>query len=98
VPDKRFADCNPRAKVIPQENYGGLSRPWWPAPTDPLWTNMTEWFYKLQADHFGTSTYYPDDLMHEGEVVGDVKLANAGRAVQGALTRAVPNAIWMLQA
>ncbi|SDN17938.1 alpha-N-acetylglucosaminidase [Allokutzneria albata] len=98
VPDRVFAQRNPFAKVIPQEDYGGHPRPWWLAATDPLWPQVAEQFYRLQAKHFGTSTHYSNDLMHEGGVLGDVKIGDAGRAVQNALTKAVPNATWLLQA
>jgi alpha-N-acetylglucosaminidase len=98
VPDEVFAERNPGANVIPQGAYAGHPRPWWLAPTDPLWTRVAEQFYAAQAKHFGTSTHYSNDLMHEGGDLGDVTLADAGPAVQRALLGAVPDATWMLQA
>jgi alpha-N-acetylglucosaminidase len=98
VPDAVFAERNPGANVIPQGDYAGHPRPWWLAPTDPLWPRVAERFYAVQARYFGTSTHYSNDLIHEGGVLGDVKLADAGRTVQRALLEAVPDATWMLQA
>lgn len=98
VPDDAFAARHPDAHLIPQGNYAGHPRPLWLAATDPLWPRIAEQFYAVQARHFGTSTHYSNDLMHEGGELGGVDIGDAGKAVQGALLDAVPHATWMLQA
>ncbi|PRY43989.1 alpha-N-acetylglucosaminidase [Umezawaea tangerina] len=98
VPDQVFADANPGANVIPQGGYSGHPRPFWLAPTDPLYAKVAAKFYEVQSKRFGDTTHYSNDLMHEGGELGGVDLGEAGKAVQDALTRAHPDSTWVLQA
>lgn len=98
VPDQVFASRNPDAKVIPQGGYSGHPRPYWLAPTDPLYAKVAAKFYEVQSDRFGDTTHYSNDLMHEGGELGGVDLGEAGKAVQTALLKAHPDATWILQA
>ncbi|MFJ6674865.1 alpha-N-acetylglucosaminidase [Actinosynnema sp. NPDC091369] len=103
VPDGVFAERHPRAHVVAQADYAGHPRPRWLDCTDPLYPAVAERFYRAQAEHFGTTTHYSNDLFHE---VGDDELPSlldgadlgaAAVAVQGALARAVPDARWLVQ-
>ena len=98
VPDQLFADRNPGAKVIPQGGYSGQPRPYWLAPTDPLYPKVAAKFYEVQSKRFGDTTHYSNDLLHEGGELGGVDIGDAGKAVQDALTLAHPNSTWVLQA
>jgi alpha-N-acetylglucosaminidase len=98
VPDQVFADRNPGAQVIPQGGYSGHPRPYWLAPTDPLYAKVAAKFYEVQSKRFGDTTHYSNDLLHEGGELGGVDIGDAGKAVQDALTRAHPDSTWVLQA
>ncbi|MCP2169797.1 alpha-N-acetylglucosaminidase TIM-barrel domain-containing protein [Goodfellowiella coeruleoviolacea] len=97
VPNDIFASANPAAKVVPQGSYNGQPRPDWLASTDPLFHDVATAFYAAQANHFGVTTHYSNDLLHEGGTTGDVPLAQAAQAVQAAMTSAAPGAVWVLQ-
>ncbi|GHH49133.1 alpha-N-acetylglucosaminidase [Lentzea cavernae] len=98
VPDKAFADSNPDAHLVPQGGYSGHPRPLWLDPTDELYDRVAAKFYEVQTARFGETTHYSNDLLHEGGELGGVDLGDAGRAVQTALNKAHPDAIWVLQA
>ncbi|WP_199443392.1 alpha-N-acetylglucosaminidase [Umezawaea beigongshangensis] len=98
-----LAAQHPEAHVPAQRDYAGQPRPHWLDCTDPLYPVVAERFYRAQAQYFGTTTHYSNDLFHE---VGDdelpvlldgANLADAARAVQAELERAVPGAVWVLQ-
>ncbi|MEV4760492.1 alpha-N-acetylglucosaminidase TIM-barrel domain-containing protein [Micromonospora sp. NPDC049559] len=97
VPNDIFAAANPGATVVPQGTYSGQPRPDWLATTDPLYRSVAAAFYQSQAAHFGTTTHYSNDLLHEGGSLGGVALGAAGQAVQAALTSAAPGSVWILQ-
>lgn len=98
VPDETFAAANPRAHVVPQGEYAGQRRPDWLACTDPAYPDIAAKFYRCQTENFGSTTHFSNDLLHEGGTLGDVRLSDAGRAVQRAMTTANPDSVWVLQA
>ncbi len=94
VPNGIFATANPNAKVLPQGDYNGQPRPDWLVTTDPLYPRVAKAFYESQAAHFGVTTHYSNDLLHEGGTTGDVPLAQAAQAVQAAMPA---SSVWVLQ-
>ncbi|WP_163509518.1 alpha-N-acetylglucosaminidase [Fodinicola acaciae] len=103
VPDEAFADLHPGTHIPAQSDYAGHPRPYWLDTTEALFPEVAARFYAAQKTHFGTTTHYSNDLFFE---VGDdvlpsfldgADLGEAAKAVQDALNRAVPDAIWILQ-
>jgi hypothetical protein len=91
-----FAAKNPGAHLIPQGTWNGFTRSDWLDPTTPLFDRVADAFYRAQSELFGDSTMYKMDLLHEGGRPGDVGIGDASRAVQNALDRAHPGAIWAI--
>jgi len=92
---KRF----PKAKVHPQGKWAGgkLKRPDMLDPTDPLFLKLATAFYKAQEKLYGKTTCFAADPFHEGGSTKGIDLAKAGQIIYGAMTRANPDAIWVLQ-
>lgn len=91
-----FAEKNPGAHVVPQGGWVGFDRPGWLDPTGATFDAVAEAFYRNSAQRFGVSSMYKMDLLHEGGRAGDVDVAEASRAVESALQRARPGAIWAI--
>jgi alpha-N-acetylglucosaminidase len=104
VPDQVFSDRHPSAHIVQQADYAGHPRPYWLDPTEALFDQIADRFYAVQTAHFGTTTHYSNDLLHEvsiddeADFLDGVDLAEAATAVSDALHRAVPDAVWILQA
>lgn len=103
VPDQMFADAHPDTHIPAQADYAGHPRPWWLDCTEALYPDVAQRFYQAQAEHFGTTTHYSNDLFHEvgdGELpslLDGANLGDAAIAVQNELENAVPGARWLLQ-
>jgi uncharacterized repeat protein (TIGR01451 family) len=91
-----FVAKNPGARVVPQGTWGAFTRPDWLDPRNPLFAQVAADFYRHQSERYGDSTMYKMDLLHEGGLPGDVPVGDAARAVQAALEKAHPGAIWTL--
>ncbi|WP_328468761.1 alpha-N-acetylglucosaminidase TIM-barrel domain-containing protein [Streptomyces sp. NBC_00448] len=91
-----FAQKNAGAHTIAQGTWNGLKRPDWLDPTGADFTAVAAEFYQAQTRLFGPSTMYKMDLLHEGGQAGDVDIPDASRAVQDALEKAHPDAIWAI--
>ncbi|WP_225849044.1 alpha-N-acetylglucosaminidase TIM-barrel domain-containing protein [Streptomyces sp. HPF1205] len=89
-----FAARNPGAHVVAQGTWNGFARSDWLDPTSALFDQVADTFYRRQSALFGDSAMYKMDLLHEGGRPGDVDIGDASRAVQNALERAHPGAIW----
>jgi alpha-N-acetylglucosaminidase len=88
----------PQARVIPQGEWNGFTRPAWLDPRDPMFTRLATSFYRHQRELFGDSSIYDMEVFQEGGDAGDVPVPEAARAVQNALLAAHPGARWMLLA
>ncbi|MFJ4411010.1 alpha-N-acetylglucosaminidase TIM-barrel domain-containing protein [Streptomyces sp. NPDC088910] len=91
-----FAAKNAEAHVIAQGTWNGFPRSDWLDPTTALFGQVADAFYGEQSKLFGDSSMYKMDLLHEGGQAGDVNVGDASRAVQNALDRAHPGAIWAI--
>lgn len=91
-----FVERNPRGRVVPQGEWVGFDRPDWLDPTSPPFADVAAAFYRHQTELFGRANFYKIDLLHEGGRKGDVHVPAAARAVQRALDRARPGAIWVI--
>ncbi|MFF9864229.1 alpha-N-acetylglucosaminidase [Streptomyces sp. NPDC013953] len=95
VPDG-FAARNPGARTVPQGVWAGLRRPDWLDPRTAAFTAFADAFYRHQAELFGEVRHFKMDLLHEGGSPGDVPVPDAARAVEAALHRARPGALWIV--
>ncbi|MFD7708478.1 alpha-N-acetylglucosaminidase [Streptomyces sp. NPDC059786] len=91
-----FADRDPGARTIPQGTWMGLARPDWLDPRTDHFARVAAAFYRVQEEMFGPSTLFKMDLLHEGGSPGDVPVGDAARAVEEALLRAHPDALWVI--
>ncbi|MBS0419628.1 MAG: alpha-N-acetylglucosaminidase [Proteobacteria bacterium] len=88
----------PRAHIVPQGEWAGFERPDWLDPRDPLFTKMAARFYAHQRELFGRSAVYDMEVFQEGGDAGAVPVATAAKALQTALDKANPGALWMMMA
>jgi alpha-N-acetylglucosaminidase len=93
-----FQDKFPRARVIPQGEWAGFTRPGWLDPRDPMFAKIAAAFYRYQHELFGDSSLYDMEVFQEGGSSGDVPVPEAARDVQYALSTAHPGASWMMLA
>ncbi|HEY4460008.1 MAG TPA: alpha-N-acetylglucosaminidase [Pseudonocardiaceae bacterium] len=94
-----FATRNPGVDVVAQGTWGWFTRPSLLNPTEPLYAKMAADYYGYQKQLFGTAGIgYAGDFLQEGGQVGDIDLTAAATAVQSAMQKANPGALWMLQA
>lgn len=90
-----FAERHRGAHVIQQGSWNGFRRPGWLDPRDPLFAAVAASFYQHQQEIFGNSAIYDMELFQEGGTPGDVPVGAAANAIQQALLRAHPDALWM---
>lgn len=95
VPDG-FAEKNPGAHVIAQGEWLGLKRPDWLDPTNDLFAQVAQEFYRAQQRLLGPSTMFKMDPLHEGGRRGDVNLSGAAAAIEAQLRKAHPGATWAI--
>ncbi|WP_425256418.1 alpha-N-acetylglucosaminidase TIM-barrel domain-containing protein [Pseudarthrobacter sp. J47] len=91
-----FAERNPGAVTVPQGDWVGFQRPDWLDPTRAPFPAVAEAFYESSKTRFGDSGMYKMDLLHEGGRAGSVNVADASRAVEAALQKAQPGALWAI--
>lgn len=72
-------------------------RPAFLLPTDEKFADMAERYYRHLHALMGTSPYYSMDPFHEGGNTEGVDLPSAYRAIQTAMEKARPGAIWVIQ-
>ena len=75
----------------------GYSRPSFLLPTDSAFSRVAEIYYDEQSRMYGTAKYYSMDPFHEGGDVTDVNLAAAAKAIEQAMERNAPGAVWLIQ-
>ena len=93
-----FQNKFPQARVIPQGEWAGFTRPGWLDPRDPMFAKLAAAFYRFQHELFGDSSLYDMEVFQEGGSSGDVPVPGAARDVQNALSAAHPGASWMMLA
>ncbi|MFC0629244.1 alpha-N-acetylglucosaminidase TIM-barrel domain-containing protein [Kribbella deserti] len=90
-----FAAKAPGARIVPQGGWVGFTRPDWLDPTSAPFAEVAKAFYAASARILGATSHYKMDLLHEGGSPGPVPVGAASIAVQDALERAHPGAIWV---
>ncbi|MET7476992.1 alpha-N-acetylglucosaminidase [Streptomyces sp. NPDC005648] len=96
VPDDFPAKHGGDAAVVAQGTWGAFKRPDWLDPRATAFREVAAAFYRAQTERFGDSTMYKMDLLHEGGNPGDVPVGEAAKAVEAALQRAHPGAVWAI--
>ncbi|WP_244204143.1 alpha-N-acetylglucosaminidase [Streptomyces africanus] len=96
VPDDFPAKHGGDAKVVAQGDWGAFKRPDWLDPRTTAFDDVAAAFYRAQKERFGASTMYKMDLLHEGGNAGDVPVGEAAGAVEAALQKARPGAVWAI--
>ncbi|MGW2640642.1 alpha-N-acetylglucosaminidase [Streptomyces sp. NPDC001348] len=91
-PDRYGGD----AAVVAQGTWGAFQRPDWLDPRTTAFADVAASFYRAQSERFGKSTMYKMDLLHEGGNAGDVPVDEAAKAVETALQKARPGAVWAI--
>jgi alpha-N-acetylglucosaminidase len=86
-----------QARIIDTGKWSGFQRPDMLVPGDPLFANMAGIWYEEQRKLFGDAEHFAGDPFHEG-TAPDIDLEEAGRAIQSAMQKAQPGAVWVLQA
>ncbi|MET7451469.1 alpha-N-acetylglucosaminidase TIM-barrel domain-containing protein [Streptomyces sp. NPDC005574] len=96
VPDAFVAKNGGDAAVVSQGDWGAFKRPDWLDPRTTAFQQVAAAFYHAQSERFGDSTMYKMDLLHEGGNPGDVPVGQAAKAVEAALRKAHPGAVWAI--
>ena len=91
-----FAKHNAGANVIPQGIWAGFPRPDWLSPLDPYFGRIAAAYYRAQQQIFGPSTMFEMNPLQEGGITGNIPLGPAAKAIQDALLKSNPNAIWTM--
>jgi alpha-N-acetylglucosaminidase len=90
----QFTQHDPGADVVPQGTWAGFPRPDWLSPLDPRFGQIAADFYRLQRQIFGPASMFEMNPLQEGGQTGNIPLGPAAKAIQDALEKANPNAIW----
>ena len=67
-------------------------------PTDSRFNEIADLYYKEMNRLYGKADFYSMDPFHEGGNVASVDLNAAGQAIWGAMKKANPKAVWVIQA
>ncbi len=93
-----FATLHPGAHVVAQGEWNGFTRPGWLDPRDPQFARLAASFYRHQQELFGPAPMYDMNIFQEGGTAGDVPEGSGAKAVQDALEKSHPGAIWFMMA
>ena len=94
---RSIRDRYPNA-VMPQGMWGFFERPDILKPTEKLFDEMADTYYREIRKLYGTGFhYFGGDLFHEGGQTGTLNVADCGLAVQRAMQRNFPGSTWVLQ-
>lgn len=85
-------------RLVPQGEWVGFPRPAVLDPTSDDYQRIAAIWYKNLRKVYGMDAKaYGGDLFHEGGSHGDIDVTAAAKAVQSAMQKAYPGAIWVLQ-
>jgi len=90
----------PQAHIVDQGKWvGGFDRPSILLPSDPLFHQMADVYYKEIKRLYGADIhYFGGDPFHEGGITQGVDLAEAGKRIQQDMLKSFPRSTWVLQA
>ncbi len=85
-------------KVVPQGDWVGFKRPWVVDPTCKAFAGLAaDWYKSLHKVYGMKGKMYGGDLFHEGGNSGGIDVTAAAKAVQTAMQKGSPGAIWAIQ-
>ncbi len=86
------------AEVIPQGTWCSFVRPYMLVTTSPAFRKYAAVFYEAQKEVYGTySKYFATDPFHEGGNTADMSPRSISAEVLGAMLRANPDSVWIIQ-
>lgn len=89
----------PSARLIGQGNWCGMERPPYLSESDPLFTQLSDCYYRKEKEYFGDVThFFAAEPFHEGGMRGGVSIKDYGKAVFDGMRRAYADAVWVIQA
>lgn len=77
--------------------WNGFVRPTFLKSTDPQFNKIADIYYDELRKVSGVAKYYSMDPFHEGGSIEGVDLTEAGKIIAGAMKRANPEAVWVIQ-
>lgn len=77
--------------------WNGFVRPAFLNSTDPKFNLIADIYYDELTKLYGPAKYYSMDPFHEGGSTEGVNLTEAGAIIAGAMKRANPEAVWVIQ-
>lgn len=83
--------------VVDPGTWCGFRRPAFLQPTDPNFELISSIYYEELGKLYGKAKYYSIDPFHEGGNTEGVDLDKAGKAIMGAMKKANPDAVWVIQ-
>lgn len=87
-----------QAHIIPQGKWCTFTRPDILDPTDPEFQRIADIFYEETRNLYGDDLrFFSGDPFHEGGIAKGVDLGEAGLAIQQAMQKHFPGAVWVLQ-
>ncbi|MCL2561756.1 MAG: alpha-N-acetylglucosaminidase [Rikenellaceae bacterium] len=85
-------------EVADQGKWCGFDRPAFLRPDSPDFDKFADMYYEELEKLYGRAKYYSIDPFHEGGSTRGIDLDAAGRTIMGAMKRAAPDGVWVLQA
>ncbi len=92
-----FKEKYPQRQIVEQGKWNTFDRPDVLSPLDPGFSRLAESWYREYKALFGTSGFYAGDLFHEGGKTGKLDVTACAKAVEAAMRKANPKAVWVLQ-
>jgi alpha-N-acetylglucosaminidase len=87
-----------KAHILPQGAWASFRRPDILDPTDPEFARVAAVYYEEVASLYGNDLrFFSGDPFHEGGIMTGVDLGRSGQAIQAAMQRRFPGAVWVLQ-
>lgn len=86
------------ARIFPQGEWCTFTRPDILDPTDPEFQRIADIFYEETRKLYGDDLrFFSGDPFHEGGIVEGIDLGDVGMAIQKAMQKHFPGAVWVLQ-
>ena len=87
-----------KAHIVDQGDWSAFVRPGILDPADPLFAKIAHLFYDETKKIYGKDIhFFSGDPFHEGGKTDGIDLGKAGVAIQQAMQKDFPGAIWVLQ-
>ena len=85
-------------RIADPGKWCGFPRPAFLSPEDSHFREFAGMYYEELEKLYGKAKYYSMDPFHEGGSTAGIDLKKAGQAIMGAMKKANPEAVWVIQA